>query len=97
MNRREYFDFLAGQRLYEMKKEKDFKEKLKVRQDKNNDTTIRIEIHSIINQKLKEGKNKKEIIKSLSDERFTKYKDYFESWINDDLKKLDNPRKFEGR
>ena len=66
----------------------EFRERLKARENPNNDTTIRMDIHKIMQTGVESGKNKEEIIASLSqEERFLKYENFFESWIDDKMKK----------
>ncbi len=62
----------------------DFKNSLKVKED----SKIRTEIHSIIWNGLKDGKNKEDIMKELlSNERYNKYNTFFNNWIDDQIKK----------
>ncbi len=65
-----------------------FRKRLAIKEDVNSDSYIRKEIHATITRGITEGKNKEEIIKELSIERYDKYAIYFENWINDKLKKL---------
>lgn len=55
------------------------------------DTIIRTEIHGIIALGIKEGKDKTDIINELSENsRYEKYSMYFERWITDKMKKVQN-------
>ena len=57
----------------------------------NEDTIIRTEIHGIIVSGVKEGKSQTDIINELSkNSRYEKYHMYFENWIEDKMKKLQN-------
>ena len=87
MNQTELIRWRAASRSAEISKEIKFREKLKVRQDPNNDTTIRMDIHAIMQKGVEAGKSKEEIIELLQEERFLKYSDFFESWIDDKMKK----------
>ena len=54
----------------------------------NEDTIKRTEIQGIIRSSIKEGKKKEEIIEELSkNDRYKGYNMYFESWIENSMKK----------
>lgn len=55
------------------------------------DTIIRTEIHAYILSCINEGKTKTEIINGLSNKtRYQKYNKYFDTWIDDKMKKALN-------
>ena len=80
--------FAAAVRNHEIESEERFRERIKLKEDVNSDSNIRKEIHAVIIKEITSGKNKEEIIKDLSIERYSKYNMYFENWINDKFKKL---------
>ena len=54
----------------------------------NEDTIIRTEIQGIILSKIEQGKSKDDIKRELSqNSRYEKYNQYFESWIENKIKK----------
>lgn len=54
----------------------------------NEDYVLRTELHGIILARVKAGITKEEILKEISEiERFSKYKDYLENWVEDKIKK----------
>jgi len=81
----------------EIDSEKRFKDRIKIQEDVNSDSYIRREIHAAIVKGITEGKEKEEIIKDLSIERYNKYNIYFENWINDKMKKLRPENQIEER
>lgn len=61
----------------------------------NDDTIIRIELQGKIAQEVANGKSNREIINELSkDERYKKFKKYFEIWI-ENKRKIKRPNRFE--
>ena len=89
--------FAAEVRKHDIDSEERFKDRIKIKEDVNSDSYIRREIHAAIVKGITEGKEKEEIIKDLSIERYNKYNIYFENWINDKMKKLRPENQIEER
>lgn len=60
----------------------------------NEDTATRIELQSKIRKLVSDGLNEEEIIQTLNqNEKYTKYKMYFEGWIEHAMKKTNKEQK----
>jgi len=89
---------LSGQiRADRISTEEGFRKRLAIKEDVNSDTHIRIEIHKIISDDIANGKNKEDIFKDLSNEKYSKYNSYFETWIDDKIKKMEKKKQIDER
>ena len=72
---------------YEHTRAEFFREKLRQKAN-NEDTIIRTELQGIIVARVNEGIDKEEIINELSsNQRYTKYERFFESWVDNVIRK----------
>ena len=72
---------------YEHTRAEFFREKLRQKAN-NEDTIIRTELQGIIVAKVNDGIDKEEIINLLaSNQRYSKYEQFFESWVDNVIRK----------
>lgn len=72
---------------YEHTRAEFFREKLRQKAN-NEDTIIRTELQGIIVDRVNKGIDKEEIVNELaSNERYTKYEQFFEAWVDNVIRK----------
>ena len=94
--RKSIYQERANVEMYYSDLKKRFKDKLAVENNPKmqNDTAIRIELHTKISAYVSEGKSKDDILKEISSvEKYSKYIKYVPVWIDDKIKSKNTVRK----